>query len=118
MSGKRLFRFKERGKDSARQAVEDAAGLLEFGEALFFFAKFAGMGNQGATGAAGGMLDVQHFVKQDVFHSARRDLGTIHAAIQQNLIGTGIVTAKLASPASLAPGNMRAQQLPSEIFSV
>ena len=49
MSGKRLLKFKERWKDSAGEAVQDVAGALEFGEALLFFAKFAGMRNHAAT---------------------------------------------------------------------
>jgi len=93
---------------SPRHPVEDVAGAFEFREALLFFAKFAGMGNHGATGAASGMLDVQHLVEQNVFYSARRNAGTIHAAIQKNLIWAGIVTAKLPPPASRAPANVRA----------
>jgi hypothetical protein len=103
ISGKRLPRLKERWKDSARHAVQDAAGLLEFGEALFFFAKVAGMRNQSAAGAAGGMLDVQHLVIKDILYGALRNAGAIHAAIQQNLIGPGIVTAKLPPPTAPAP---------------
>src|SRR5260370_34068696 len=76
------------------------------------------MRNQGAARAASRVLHVQHLVKQDVFHRARRNLWTIHAAIQQNLIGPGIVTTELPAPTSLAPGDVRALQLPCEVFSV
>ena len=102
----------------ASEAVEDAAGACEFREALLFFAKFAGMGDHGAAGTASGMLDVQHLVEQNVFHSARWNAGTIHAAIQKNLIGAGIVTAKLPPPVSRAPANVRALQLAGKVFSI
>src|SRR5260370_957792 len=118
MSGKRLVKLKERWKDSAGEAVQDVAGALEFGEALLFFAKFAGMGDHTAAGAASWMLDVQHFVKQNVFHGASRNARAVHAAIQQNLVGPGIVTPELPAPASRAPTNVRPPQLPVKVFSI
>src|SRR5437879_6031384 len=102
----------------ASEAVEDAAGACGFREALLFLAKFAGMRNHAAAGAASGMFDVQHLVKQNVFHSACRNAGTIHAAIQKNLIWAGIVTTKLPPPASRAPANVRALQLAGKVFSI
>src|SRR5438093_13431905 len=95
----------------ASEAVEDAAGACEFREALLFFAKFAGMRNHAAARAASGMFDVQHFVEQNIFHGACGNARTIHAAIQKDLIGAGIVTTKLPPPASRAPSNVRALQL-------
>src|SRR5207253_1417140 len=102
----------------ASEAVEDAAGACEFREALLFFAKFARMGDHGAAGAASGMLDVQHLVEQNILHGACRDAGTIHAAIQKNLIWAGIVTTKLPPPDSRAPSDVRAAQLTGKVFSI
>jgi hypothetical protein len=61
--------------------VQDFAGAVELGEALFFFAEFAGMGNEAAPRAAGGVLDVEHLVKQNVLDGTSGDAGTVHAAI-------------------------------------
>ena len=108
MSGKRLVKFKERWKDSAGEAVENFSGAFEFRKALLLFAKFAGMRNHAAARAARGVLHVQHFVKQNVFHGARRNTRAVHPAIQQNLIWPGIVTPELPAPASRAPTNVRA----------
>lgn len=63
--------------ESPGEAVEDAAGAGEFGEALFFFAKFTGMGNERTTGTARGMLNMEHLVKQDIFDRALRNAGMI-----------------------------------------
>src|ERR1700676_3297032 len=90
--------------------VEDAAGAREIGEEFFFGAEFAGVRDQSAAGAPRGMLDVQHLVVQNVFDGAARDRGAVHAAIQQNLVGAGIVAAELAAPASCAPADSGALQ--------
>src|SRR5260370_41690056 len=108
ISGKRVPRCKELWKDSAGEAVENFSGAFEFSKALLLFAKFAGMRDHAAARAASRMLDVQHFVKQNVFHSARRNTRAVHPAIQQNLIWPGIVTPELAAPASRAPTNVLA----------
>lgn len=100
----------------AGEVVEDFARQGELIEAFFFGAKFGGMGNERAAGAARGMLDVQHLVKQDVLDDKLRDAGPVHAAVQQNLIGTGIVAAKLAPPAAHAPTNVGAAEFATEIF--
>lgn len=63
------------------QEVEDFAGFVELGELLFFGAEFWGVGDQGAAGAAGGVLDVEHLVVEDVFYGALRDIGAVHAAV-------------------------------------
>ena len=102
----------------ASEAVEDAAGACGFREALLFLAKFAGMRNHAAARAASGMLDMQHLVEQNVFHSACRNAGTIHAAIQKDLIWAGIVTTKLPPPDSRAPSDVRAAQLTGKVFSI
>jgi len=105
-------------QESAGEPVEEAAGAVEFGEALFFFAEFAGVGNESAAGASRGMLDVEHLVEQDIFDGALRNAGMIEAAVEQNLVGAGIVTAELASPAAEAPADMGFMQLAGEIFVI
>ena len=90
----------------AGELVEDSAGLIEVGELFFFGAEFGRVGNKRAAGAPGGMLDVEHLVIEDVFHGALRDLGMIHAAIQQDVAGTRVVAAELAAPALCAPTNV------------
>jgi len=42
----------------------------------------------------------------------------IHAAIEKNLIGAGIVAAELAAPGAFAPAKMRAGESSCEIFFV
>jgi len=96
---------------SSGQTVEEAAGSEEIGEALFFFAEFAGVGNEAAAGTAGGMLDVKHLMEEDVFDDEAGDFRAIHATIEKNLIGAGIITAKLAAPGARAPTNVRTAEL-------
>src|SRR5882762_4396912 len=96
-------------KELAGEAVEDS---------LLFFSKFPRMGDHGTAGAASGVLDVQHLVKQDILHGARRNAGTIHPTIEQNLIRPWIVTAKLPPPAPGAPSDVRALQLAGKVFSI
>jgi hypothetical protein len=69
------------GGELTRQVVEDFAGLVELGELFFFGAEFWGVGDQGAAGATGGVLDVKHLVVEDVFYGAFRDIGAVHAAV-------------------------------------
>lgn len=76
------------------------------------------MGNERAAGAAGGMFDVEHFVVEDVFDNELRDERMIHAAVEKDLIGAGIVTAELATPATIAPAEMRANERAAEKFLV
>src|SRR5437899_7587620 len=86
--------------------IQDAPRAFEFSKALLFFPKLPRMRNHAAARPARRMLDVQHLVKQNIFHGARWNARPIHAAIQQNLIGPGIVTTELASPAPGAPSNV------------
>src|SRR5206468_5792251 len=92
---------------SAGETVEDAAGAFEFAKAFLFFAKSPRMRNHAATRPARRMLHVKHFMKQNILHGACWNTGTIHAAIQQNLIRPRIVTSELPAPASRAPTDMR-----------
>ena len=96
--------------------IEDVAGEGELIEAFFFGAKFGRVRHQRAAGAPRGMFDVQHLVKQDVLDDKLRDAGPVHAAIQQNLIGTGIVAAKLPPPATDAPTDVGPAEFSTEIF--
>src|SRR3989442_15631047 len=85
--------------------IQDAPRAFEFRKALLFFAKFPRMRNHAAARAASRVLHVQHLVKQNVFHSARGNARAVHPAIQQNLIGPGIVRPELPAPASRAPSH-------------
>src|SRR5208282_1763901 len=116
--GRRHFDPPQKAEEAglASEVIEDFAGQGELVEAFFFGAKFRGVGNERAAGAAGGMFDVQHFVKQDVFDDKLRDARPVHAAIQQNLIGTGIVAAKLPPPATDAPTDVGPAEFSTEIF--
>lgn len=75
------WRCGDDGGRLAGQVVQDFAGLVELGELFFFGAEFWGVGDQGAAGAAGGVLDVEHLVVEDVFYGALRDIGAVHAAV-------------------------------------
>jgi len=62
------------------------------------------------------MFHVQHFVEQNVFNDELRHSGLVHAAIEQNLIRAWIVTTELATPATVAPTEMRSRQVSTENF--
>ena len=88
--------------------VEDFAGLVELGELFFVGAEFWGVGDQGAAGAVGGVLHVEHFVVEDVFYGAFGDVGAVHAAVEQDVAWAGVVAAELAAPAFCAPADVGA----------
>jgi len=100
------------------EAIQEAAGAFELGEEFFFGAEFAGVGNKRTTGAARGMFDVKHFVVEDIFDDELRDERMIHAAIEKDLIGAGIVATELAAPRARAPTEMRAGERAAEEFLV
>jgi hypothetical protein len=100
------------------EAVEEAAGAFELREEFFFGAEFAGMGDKRTAGAASGMFDVKHFVVEDVFDDELRDERMIHAAIEKDLIGAGIVATELAAPGASAPTEMGAGERAAEEFLV
>ena len=91
---------------------------MEFGELFLFGAKFGGVGDQGAARAPGGMLDVQHLVVEDVLHGRFGNVGTVHAAIQQDVARAGIVAAELAAPVFCAPADVGTCQFSFEVFLV
>ena len=76
------------------------------------------MGEEAAAGAAGGMFDVEHFVVEDVLDRDSGDGGMIHAAIQKDLIGAGIVAAELTAPTAGAPADVGAPQTSRKVFFV
>jgi len=80
-NGRRGSRIRETRSKLACQAIEDAAGVIEISEELFFGAEFGGMGDEAAAGAAGRMFYVEHLVVEHVFDGDLRDAGMIHAAI-------------------------------------
>lgn len=100
------------------ETVEKAAGTVELRKELFFGAKFPGMRDERAAGASRGMLDVEHLVIEDVFDDELRNGRMIHAAIEKNLIGAGIVTTELASPGPSTPTQMWTSKAPIEELPV
>jgi len=57
---------------------------------------------------------VKHFVVEDILNDELRNGGTIHAAVEEDLVGAGIVTPELASPGASAPAEMRAYEISFE----
>ncbi len=64
------------------------------------------------------MLYVEHFVVEDVLDGALRDVGAIHAAIEQDVIGAGVVAAELTAPGSIAPADVGAGEFSFEVFPI
>jgi hypothetical protein len=110
--------FGLKGNALPGEAVEETAGAVEFWEEFFLGAEFAGVGDERAAGAARGMFDVEHFVVEDIFDDELRDKRMIHAAIEQDLIGAGIVAAELSAPTAIAPAEMRAGERAAEKFLI
>ena len=115
-SGRYKSKSKRRGAGLAGEVVEDFAGQGELVEALLFGAKFGRVRNERASGAPRGMLDVEHLVEEDILHDKLWDAGAVHAPIQQNLIGPGVIAAKLAAPATDAPADVGAAEFPTKIL--
>jgi len=61
---------------------------------------------------------MEHFVIEDVFDDVLRDERMIHAAIEQDLIGAGIVASELSTPGTSTPAEMRASERAAEKFLV
>ena len=101
--------------ESAGKMVENATGADEIGEEFFFGTEFGRVGDEAAAGAARWMLDVKHLVVEDIFAGDLRNGGVVHAAIQEDLIGAGIVAAELAAPAFSAPADVGALQTSGKI---
>src|SRR5579864_4314176 len=76
------------------------------------------MRHQAAAGAPRRMLHVQHLVEQHVRDGALRHARPVQPAIQQNVIGSGIVATKLAPPAAVAPADVRPLELALEILTI
>ena len=76
------------------------------------------MGDERAAGAARRMFDVQHLVIEDVLDSALRYIGAIHAAIEQDVVGAGVVATELASPGAIAPADVGTSEFSFEVLSV
>ena len=81
---------------------------MELGELFFFGAEFWGVGDQGASGAAGGVFDMEHFVVEDIFYGASGNVGAVHAAVEQDVAWAGVVAAELAPPIFCAPADVGA----------
>ena len=76
------------------------------------------MGDERAAGAARRMFDVQHLVVEDVLDGTLRDIGAIHAAIEQDVVGAGVVATELAAPGAIAPADVGASEFSFEVLSV
>lgn len=76
------------------------------------------MRDQRTSRAARRMFDVEHFVVKDVLHDELRNGGMVHAAVEKDLVGSRIVTAKLAPPGATAPAKMRASKIAFEKLSI
>ena len=76
------------------------------------------MGDQGAAGAASGMLDMEHLVVENVRYGTFGNVGTVHATIQQDVARAGIVAAELAAPVFCAPADVGTGQFSFEVFLV
>lgn len=61
---------------------------------------------------------MKHLVEKNVLHYELRNTGTVHAAIQDDLVRPGIVAPELSSPTPGAPANLRTAQIAREIFTV
>lgn len=64
------------------------------------------------------MFDVQHFVVEDVLDGALRDTWAVHAAIEQDVVGAGVVATELAAPGAIAPADVGASEFSFEVLSV
>ena len=95
---------------SAGQAVEEFAGGVELAKSFFLGSELRRVRDEAAAGATRGMFDVQHLVVKNILNDKLRHFRAIHAAIQQNLIGAGIVAAELSAPAAAAPSDYWALQ--------
>jgi len=87
-------------------------------EAFFLGAKFRGVGDYAATGAARGMLDVQHFVEENILHHKLWNAGTVHAAVQDDLVRAGIVATELAAPSPCAPSHVWAVEFARKVLLI
>src|SRR5207245_2038096 len=91
---------------------------LAFQEALLLATELRRMRLQAATRRPEGMLHVQHFVVQDIFHHKRRQLGAVQARIDEDLIEARVEAAELRAPRSRAPAQERPVQSPGKILPI
>jgi hypothetical protein len=64
------------------------------------------------------MFDVKHLVVEDVLDGALGDVGAVHAAIEQDVIGAGVIAAELTAPRASAPTDVGAGEFSFEVFRV
>ena len=102
----------------AGQTIENLPGAIELLEQFFFGAKFGRVRNERAARSARRMFDVEHFVIEDVLDGALRNVGAVHAAIEQDVVGAWVVAAELAAPGAIAPANIGASELSLKVFFV
>ena len=102
----------------AGEAVQDFTSSVELSELFFFGAEFGRVRDERAAGAARRMFDVQHFVIEDVLDGALRNVGVVHAAIEQDVVGARIVAAELAAPGASAPTDVGASEFSFKVFRI
>ena len=64
------------------------------------------------------MLDVQHFVEENVLHHKLWNAGTVHAAVQDDLVRAGIVTTELPAPSPCAPSDVWAVEFARKVLLI
>ena len=101
----------QRQRALAGEAVENFAGDGKALEAFLLGQKFRRVGDEGATRAPRGVLDVQHFVEENLLDHEFRNAATVHASVQDDLVRARIVRTELAAPTPRAPADVRAPQL-------
>ncbi len=77
---------------------------------LFFVSELRGVRFSPATGESDGVLQVQHFVVEDVRDHVLGDVLMVQLAIQDNLVERGIETPQLRAPNPGAPSQTRLGQ--------
>src|SRR5260370_42167600 len=96
----------------AHYAVQPLLGLAIGWKTSFFFAKCRGVIIAPAVDYSGGMLNVQHFVKDDVFDEPLGNITRIEGLADRDGFVRGVVMAEDAAGAPLRPRECRRCDLP------
>ena len=84
--------------------------LIQVREELLFRLKFCGMHAAAAATQFDGMLQVQHFVINDVFHRVAGNSRVIEDAADDDRVMSGIVVAEPVASMVAAPSHPRSSQ--------
>src|SRR6266705_2139236 len=99
----------------AHNSIQPLLGLAIGWKTSLFFAKCRGVIIAPAIDYSGGMLNVQHFVKDDVFDEPRGNIARIQGLADRNGFVRGVVMAEDAAGLPLRPGERRLCDLPVEV---